>query len=108
MICRPYQSVFSSDVFAITTSRRMPSTSCAYHSGKVSLSPTVTNTPYGSTELRRSAAPLGVVVCPLRGADERLPMRGTTASNATGDAISQLRVAASGVTLLSRGFAEDT
>ena len=36
--------------------RRMPSTSCAYQSGKVSLSPTVTSMPYGSTELSRSRA----------------------------------------------------
>ena len=35
----------SKDVFATTTSRRTPSTSCAYQSGKVSLSPTVTSTP---------------------------------------------------------------
>ena len=53
---RGYQSVFSSDVTATVTSRRTPSTSCAYQSGKVSLSPSVTSMPYGSTELSRSCA----------------------------------------------------
>src|SRR4051812_7753621 len=108
MSWRAYQSVLSNDVFAITTSRRIPSTSCAYQSGNVSLSPTVTSTPYGSTEFRRSAATFRVVICPARGADEKLPTNGTAASSATGEAISQLRVAATGVLPFSAGFAEAT
>src|SRR2546422_7286857 len=40
--CRRYQSVLASDRFTTVTSWRMCSTSCAYHSGKVSLSPAVT------------------------------------------------------------------
>ena len=35
------------------TSRRIPSTSCRYQSGKVSLSPFVNSTPYGSTLISR-------------------------------------------------------
>src|SRR5689334_10083648 len=108
MICRAYQSVFSSDVFAITTSRRIPSTSCAYQSGKVSLSPTVTSTPYGSTEFSRSAATFRVVVCPARGAEEKLPTSGTAASSATGEAINQLRVGATEGAPFAAGFAEAT
>src|SRR5690242_15431867 len=92
MSWRAYQSVFNSDVFATTTSRRMPSTSCAYHNGKVSLSPTVTSTPYGSTELRRSTATSRVDLCVERGAVDQLPTSGTKASNTSGDATSQLRI----------------
>ena len=56
MSCRTYQSVLSSDVQSTRTSLRTPSTSCAYQSGKVSLSPAVMSMPYGSTELSRSCA----------------------------------------------------
>src|ERR1041385_126941 len=63
----------------------MPSTSCAYHSGKVSLSPTTTSTPYGSTELSKSLAKSAVSVKPRRGADERFPMNGASASTRPGD-----------------------
>src|SRR4051812_27358334 len=63
----------------------MCSTSCAYQSGKVSLSPTVISTPYGSTELRRSAAKSRVSVCPLRGADDQFVNNGISASARIGD-----------------------
>src|SRR5437879_861392 len=85
MICRTYQSVLSSDVFATITSRRMPSTSCAYQSGNVSLSPTVTSTPYGSTELSMSAAKSRVSRCPARDAQCQLAKTGTIASRSTGE-----------------------
>src|SRR5215475_1896252 len=85
MIWRAYQSVPSSDVTATTTSRRTPSTSCAYHSGNVSLSPAVISTPYGSTELSRSTAMLRVDLCPDRDAADQLVKSGTIASSATGD-----------------------
>src|SRR5258705_7941639 len=91
MSWRTYQSVLSSDVFATTTSRRTPSTSCAYQRGNVSLPPTVTSTPYGSTEFNRSAATLRVDVCLARDAEEKFPNSGTNASSATGDDMSQLR-----------------
>src|SRR3954468_11553514 len=91
MICRTYQSVLRSDVFATTTSLRMPSTSCAYQSGNVSLSPTVTSTPYGPTELSRSAAKSRVSVWPLRGALDQLVKSGTSASASSGDATFQPR-----------------
>src|SRR5689334_12906754 len=100
MICRTYQSVFSSDVFATTTSLRMPSTSCAYHSGKVSLSPTTTSTPYGSTELSRSFAKSAVSVNPRRGADDRFPKKGTSASTSTGEPYSHERGFGSSTTSL--------
>src|SRR5688572_32819944 len=90
MICLTYQSVFSSEVLAITTSRRMPSTSCAYQSGNVSLSPTVTRMPYGSTELSMSCAKSRVVVSPRRDADPQFPMSGMKARSSTGEAIAQL------------------
>src|SRR6185437_13036897 len=91
MIWRTYQSVLRSDVLATTTSLRMPSTSCAYQRGKVSLSPTVTSTPYGSTELSRSAAKSRVSRCPARDAQCQFPNNGTIASASTGDPKSQLR-----------------
>jgi len=81
-----YQSVLSSDVLATTTSLRMPSTSCAYHSGKVSLSPTVTSTPYGSTELSRSRAKSIVSVWPARDAVDQLVKSGIKATARTGAA----------------------
>src|ERR1051325_2725486 len=87
MIWRTYQSVLRSDVLATTTSRRTPSTSCAYHSGKVSLSPTVTSTPYGSTEFKRSAAKSAVSRWPARAADPQLANNGTIASASTGELI---------------------
>src|SRR6478752_7471050 len=90
MSWRVYQSVLSSDVLATTTSLRIPSTSCAYHSGKVSLSPTVTSTPYGSTELRMSAAKSRVSRCPARDADFQLAKSGTAANSRTGELIRQL------------------
>src|SRR6478752_1659895 len=85
MSWRVYQSVLSSDVLATTTSLRIPSTSCAYQSGKVSLSPTVTSTPYGSTELSRSAAKSAVSRCPARDADFQFVNNGISASASTGD-----------------------
>src|ERR1044071_6766683 len=93
MSCRPYQSVLSSDVFAMTTSRRMPSTSYAYHSGNVSLSPTVTSTPYGSTEFNRSAAKSTVSRCPARDADVQFVNRGINARAKTGDVARNARCA---------------
>src|SRR5215470_12179467 len=100
MICRTYQSVLSSDVLATITSRRIPSTSCAYQSGKVSLSPTVTSTPYGSTELSRSAAKSRVSRCPARDAQCQLPNRGMSASASTGELRRQLFC--DGMTIASR------
>ena len=47
-----YQSVPSREVFTTRTSVRQPSISCAYQSGKVSLSPWVTSMPFGPTEFR--------------------------------------------------------
>src|SRR5215212_6306571 len=91
MIWRVYQSVLSSDVFATTTSRRMPSTSWAYQSGKVSLSPTVTSTPYGSTEFSKSAATSRVAWWLPRDATVQLPMSGTATTNSIGEADNQLR-----------------
>ncbi len=82
--------MFISDVFATITSFRTPSTSCAYQSGKVSLSPTVTSTPYGSTELRMSIAKSAVSVCPAREADCQFANSGTTASRRIGDVSIQL------------------
>src|SRR5689334_3624334 len=67
------------------TSLRIPSTSCAYQSGKVSLSPTVTSTPYGSTELSRSAAKSRVSRWPARDAQCQFAKNGTMASNSTGE-----------------------
>src|SRR5687767_9441521 len=89
MSCRVYQSVLSREVFATTTSLRTPSTSCAYHNGKVSLSPTTTSTPYGSTEFNKSRAKSAVSVCPRRDAVLQLVNSGTSASANTGDAFSQ-------------------
>src|SRR5207237_10774509 len=89
MSCRVYQSVFNSDVFATTTSLRTPSTSCAYQSGKVSLSPTTTSTPYGSTEFSRSCAKSAASVNPRLGAELQLVKRGTNASARTHDPLIQ-------------------
>src|SRR5262245_19780989 len=89
MSWRVYQSVLRSDVFATMTSRRIPSTSCAYQRGKVSLSPTVTSTPYGSTELSRSAAKSAVSRCPAREAQCQFAKSGTTAMSNTGDVVRQ-------------------
>src|SRR5687768_10572227 len=84
MSWRVYQSVLSSDVFATTTSLRTPSTSCAYQSGKVSLSPTTTSTPYGSTEFNRSRAKSPVSVCPLRDAVLQFVKSGIAATSRIG------------------------
>ena len=46
--CRMYHGVLSSDRLTTRTSRRMPSTSCRYHSGKVSLSPLVNRIALGA------------------------------------------------------------
>src|SRR6185312_11225718 len=83
--CLTYQSVLSSDVLATITSLRMPSTSCAYQSGKVSLSPTVTRMPYGSTLLSRSCAKSRVSVCPARDAAVQFATNGTNATRSNGD-----------------------
>src|SRR6185437_10566529 len=64
---------------------------CAYQSGKVSLSPTVTSTPYGSTESSRSAAMSRVARCLARDADVQLQKSGTSAIASTGDARFQPR-----------------
>src|SRR5258708_37116489 len=85
MICGGYQSVFGGEVLTRRTSCRMCSAACAYQRGKVSLSPTVISTPYGSTESRRSAAKSRVSVCPLRGADVQLAERGMSASARIGE-----------------------
>src|SRR6188768_1957968 len=91
MSWRRYQSVLSSDVFATITSLRMPSTSCAYHNGNVSLSPTVTRMPYGSTLLSRSRAKSVVSVWLAREACCQLPNNGTKAMASSGDARRKLR-----------------
>src|SRR3712207_1306915 len=75
----------------MSTSLRTPSTSCAYQSGKVSLSPTVTRMPYGSTELSRSLANAEVSRWPARDACDQLVNSGTSATAITGDASFQLR-----------------
>src|SRR5437870_9853861 len=101
--CRVYQSVLSNDVFAITTSLRTPSTSCAYQSGKVSLSPTTTSTPYGSTEFRRSCAKSAASVNPRRGAELMFVNSGTNASASTHDPlIHELLLGSSTVSCPSR------
>src|SRR5215472_17604076 len=83
----------------------MPSTSCAYQRGKVSLSPTVTNTPYGSTESRRSLAKSRVSVWPAREAACQLTNRGMKASARTGDENSQaFLVGRSAVSRAEAGF----
>src|ERR671921_737151 len=79
-----YQSVLSSDVTATVTSRRTPSTSCAYHSGKVSLSPPVTSTPYGSTEFNTSCAHSRVAHSPARDAERQFPTSVRAPSSSTG------------------------
>jgi hypothetical protein len=68
MSWRTNQSVPRYDVTATITSCRIPSTSCAYQSGKVSLSPFVIRMAYGSTELRMSYAHSRVNVSPARDA----------------------------------------
>ena len=93
---RGYQSVFSSDVTATVTSRRTPSTSCAYHSGKVSLSPSVMRMPYGSTELSRSCAHSRVAVSPARDACRQLPTSGSTPSSNTGALVTHRRASPTG------------
>jgi hypothetical protein len=98
MSWRVYQSVFSSEVFATTTSRRTPSTSCAYQSGKVSLSPTVISTPYGSTELSRSRAKSAVSVWPAREAFDQFVNSGMSASASTGAAMTSERRAGRSIT----------
>src|SRR5438270_11839209 len=91
MSWRVYQSVLRREVQATMTSRRTPSTSCAYQSGKVSLSPTVTSTPYGSTEFSRSAAKSPVSRCPARDAQCQFANSGTTASRRTGELYRRLQ-----------------
>ena len=71
----------------------MCSTSCAYHSGKVSLSPAVTRMPYGSTDCSRSNAKSRARVSPLREAVRWFPQSGMSASSSTGVASSQRRPA---------------
>ena len=92
MSCPAYHSVPSNAVVTTSTSLRTPSTSWAYHSGKRSLSPTVTRTPYGSTELRRSFATSRVATCSGRGATAWFAMSGMSAITSTGAVASQLRV----------------
>ena len=78
------------DVTATITSFRTPSTACAYHSGKVSLSPLVMITAYGSAEFRRSTAQSRVKVSPRRDAWLALVKRGMSAMASSGDAMIQL------------------
>src|SRR5690348_9792096 len=80
MSWRTYQSVLSNDVQSTSTSLRTPSTSCAYQSGKVSLSPAVMRMPYGSTESSRSWANAKVSVCPARDAAFQFVNSGTNAN----------------------------
>src|SRR3982751_821363 len=87
-----YQSVLSSDVTATVTSGRTPSTSCAYHSGNVSLSPPVIRMPYGSTELRTSRAHSRVAHSPAREAARKLPTSGSAPSISTGAVVRHLNV----------------
>ena len=49
--CLMYHGVCRSDRFATRTSVRSRSTSCKYHSGKVSLSPLVNRMPFSATLL---------------------------------------------------------
>src|SRR6185503_18285141 len=83
--CRAYHSMPRYGVSVTVTSRRMPSTSCAYHSGKLSLSPFVMSTAFGSTELRTSAANLLVKDCPRRDAALQLAASGSNASPRNAD-----------------------
>src|SRR5580698_10300449 len=81
---RTFQSVSSRHEQATTTSFRIPSTSCAYHSGNVSLSPSVIRIPYGSTELSKSAAQSRVNVWLAREAARWFAKKGTSASSRIG------------------------
>src|SRR5512147_2120862 len=87
-----YQSVLSNDVTATVTSGRTPSTSWAYHNGKVSLSPPVIRMPYGSTELRTSRAHSRVAHSPARDAARKLPTSGSAPSRSTGAVVLHLGV----------------
>src|SRR5687767_13670582 len=84
--CFVYQVVFRYDVTITVTSRRTPSTSCAYQSGKVSLSPFVKSTPYGSTLMSRLYAQSRADQSSSRLAQLQLSASGTIASASTGDA----------------------
>src|SRR6476646_1063697 len=75
----------------MTTSFRTPSTCWAYQRGKVSLSPAVTITAYGSTLFNRSRAKSPVVVSPRREAACQFANSGMKAMARTGDASSQPR-----------------
>ncbi len=86
-----YQSVPSSEVTITVTSGRMRSTSCAYQSGYVSLSPKVIRMPYGSTELRTSCAQSRVNVSPARDASRQLATSGMSATASTGAATAHAR-----------------
>src|ERR1700682_2279087 len=104
---RVYQSVLSNERQGIIPALQRPCTSWAYQSGKVSLSPEVIRIPYGSTELRRSAAKSAVSVCPAREADCQLAKRGTKAAARTGVASSQLlRRGRSRVSFPTRAFSD--
>src|SRR6185312_15025034 len=92
IIWRTNQSVSRYVVTATVTSWRTPSTSCAYHRGKVSLSPLVTMIAYGSTELSMSTAKSRVNICPERGASRRLPKNGMHAMASTGHVASHARL----------------
>src|SRR5258705_3145767 len=85
-----YQSVLSSEGTATVTSCRTPSTSCAYHSGNVSLSPPVIRMPYGSTELRTSRAHSRVAHSPARDAARKFPTSGSAPSRRTGAVVLHL------------------
>jgi len=84
--CRAYHSIPRYGVRVTVTSGRTPSTSWAYHSGKLSLSPFVISTAFGSTELSRSDAHSRVNDCPRREAAFQFPSSGISATAMTATA----------------------
>ena len=69
------------------TSRRIPSTSCRYQSGKVSLSPFVNSTAYGSTDCRMLYAQSRAALSSVRSARAKLKRKGTSATARIGAAL---------------------
>src|SRR5690606_25834879 len=88
-ICFAYHGVFRYDQTITVTSCLIPSTSCRYHSGNVSLSPLVKRTPYGSTELSMLYAQSRAAYWPAREAYGQLRTRGRSAIAITGEAFRQ-------------------
>src|SRR6185437_3878538 len=91
MICRTNQSVPRYVATATITSCRTPSTSCAYHNGNVSLSPLVTITEYGSSELSMATAQSRVNTSRVRGASLQFSNAGMNAIARTGHVMSHER-----------------